>query len=39
VAVIECPDFNTTKEGVKALEDFPCVRIPFNDDDNSYQVP
>ncbi|OAP09577.1 TIL2 [Arabidopsis thaliana] len=37
VAVIECPDFNTMKEGVKALEDFPCVRIPFNDDDNCYQ--
>ncbi|KAL9300842.1 putative DNA-directed DNA polymerase [Arabidopsis thaliana] len=37
VAVIECPDFNTMKEGVKALDDFPCVRIPFNDDDNSYQ--
>ncbi|CAL9234448.1 unnamed protein product [Arabidopsis halleri] len=37
VAVIECPDFNTMKEGIKALDDFPCVRIPFNDDDNSYQ--
>ncbi|CAA0372322.1 unnamed protein product [Arabidopsis thaliana] len=37
VAVIECPDFNTMKEGVKALDDFPCVRIPVNDDDNSYQ--
>jgi DNA polymerase epsilon subunit 1 len=39
VAVIECPDFTFMKEGIKALDDFPCVRIPFNDDDNSYQVP
>ncbi|EOA39472.1 hypothetical protein CARUB_v10008067mg [Capsella rubella] len=37
VAVIECPDFNSMKEGLKALDDFPCVRIPFNGDDNSYQ--
>ncbi|KAG2305415.1 hypothetical protein Bca52824_034066 [Brassica carinata] len=37
VAVIECPDFNSIKEGIKALDDFPCVRIPFNGDDNSYQ--
>jgi DNA polymerase epsilon subunit 1 len=37
VAVIECPDFTFMKEGIKALDDFPCVRIPFNDDDNSYQ--
>ncbi|KAG7653527.1 DNA polymerase epsilon catalytic subunit A C-terminal [Arabidopsis suecica] len=37
VAVIECPDFNSMKEGIKALDDFPCVRIPFNGDDNSYQ--
>ncbi|XP_019095087.1 PREDICTED: DNA polymerase epsilon catalytic subunit A-like [Camelina sativa] len=37
VAVIECPDFNSMKEGIKALDDFPCMRIPFNGDDNSYQ--
>ncbi|CAA7036272.1 unnamed protein product [Microthlaspi erraticum] len=37
VAVIECPDFNSIKEGIKALDDFPCVRIPFNRDENSYQ--
>ncbi|CAH8386609.1 unnamed protein product [Eruca vesicaria subsp. sativa] len=27
------------RESIKALDDFPCVRIPFNGDDNSYQVP
>ncbi|KAL0812788.1 hypothetical protein Bca101_069231 [Brassica carinata] len=37
VVVIECPDFNSIKDGIKALDDFPCVRIPFNGDDNSYQ--
>ncbi|KAL1201896.1 DNA polymerase epsilon catalytic subunit A [Cardamine amara subsp. amara] len=37
VAVIECPDFNSMKEGIKALDDFPCVRIPFSSDDNTYQ--
>ncbi|XP_010496915.2 PREDICTED: DNA polymerase epsilon catalytic subunit A [Camelina sativa] len=37
VAVIECPDYNSMMEGIKALDDFPCVRIPFNGDDNSYQ--
>lgn len=38
VAVIECPDVNSMKEDIKALDDFPCVRIPFNGEDNSYQV-
>ncbi|CAG7868312.1 unnamed protein product [Brassica rapa] len=37
VVVTECPDFNSIKDGIKALDDFPCVRIPFNGDDNSYQ--
>ncbi|KFK43140.1 hypothetical protein AALP_AA1G085200 [Arabis alpina] len=37
VAVVECPDFNSMKEGIMALDDFPCVRIPFNSDDNIYQ--
>ncbi|ESQ36065.1 hypothetical protein EUTSA_v10006524mg [Eutrema salsugineum] len=37
VVVIECLHFNSMKEDIKALDDFPCVRIPFNGDDNSYQ--
>ncbi|XP_010557398.1 PREDICTED: DNA polymerase epsilon catalytic subunit A [Tarenaya hassleriana] len=37
VVVIECPDFNSLKEGIRTLDDFPCVRIPFNGHDNSYQ--
>ncbi|OMO89101.1 hypothetical protein COLO4_19937 [Corchorus olitorius] len=38
VAVIECPNTQSMKSGIRALEDFPCVSIPSNARDNDYQL-
>ncbi|XP_071730284.1 DNA polymerase epsilon catalytic subunit A-like [Rutidosis leptorrhynchoides] len=38
IAVIECPDVNSMKSGIRALDDFPCVNIPSNARDSEYQT-
>ncbi|OMO70162.1 hypothetical protein CCACVL1_19081 [Corchorus capsularis] len=38
IAVIECPNTQSMKSGIRALEDFPCVSIPSNARDNDYQL-
>ncbi|KAF5727520.1 DNA polymerase epsilon catalytic subunit A [Tripterygium wilfordii] len=38
IAVIECPNVNVMKSNVRALDDFPCLKIPSNARDNHYQV-
>lgn len=38
VAVIECPDVQLLKLGIRALDDFPCLSIPFNARDSQYPV-
>ncbi|GJX24094.1 DNA polymerase epsilon catalytic subunit, partial [Tanacetum coccineum] len=30
IAIIECPDVDSVKSNIRALEDFPCVNIPSN---------
>ncbi|KAD4583994.1 hypothetical protein E3N88_21595 [Mikania micrantha] len=31
IAIIECPDVELMKSGIRALDDFPCVNIPSRD--------
>ncbi|KAI3461306.1 hypothetical protein Pfo_017969 [Paulownia fortunei] len=38
IAVIECPNIQLLKSGIRALEDFPCVTIPSNVRDSQYQA-
>ncbi|KAM5584440.1 DNA polymerase epsilon catalytic subunit A-like [Rosa sericea] len=38
IAVIECPNVQLMKSGIRALDDFPCVSIPCNARDSQYQV-
>ncbi|KAK7845202.1 dna polymerase epsilon catalytic subunit a [Quercus suber] len=38
IAVIECPNSQSMKSGIRALDDFPCVTIPSNARDSHYQV-
>lgn len=38
IAVIECPNIQLLKSGIRALEDFPCVAISSNVRDSQYQV-
>ena len=38
VAVIECPNVHLVKLGIRALDDFPCLSIPYNARDSQYQV-
>ncbi|XP_050369951.1 DNA polymerase epsilon catalytic subunit A-like [Argentina anserina] len=38
IAVIECPNLQLMRSGICALDDFPCVSIPFNARDSQYQV-
>ncbi|KAH7542023.1 hypothetical protein FEM48_Zijuj02G0029500 [Ziziphus jujuba var. spinosa] len=38
IAVIECPDIQVMKSGIKALHDFPCVSVPSNARDCHYQA-
>lgn len=38
IAVIECPNAQLMKSGIRALDDFPCVSIPCNARDSQYQV-
>ncbi|XP_040361849.1 DNA polymerase epsilon catalytic subunit A [Rosa chinensis] len=38
IAVIECPNVQLIKSGIRALDDFPCVSIPCNARDSQYQV-
>ncbi|EXB53718.1 DNA polymerase epsilon catalytic subunit A [Morus notabilis] len=38
IAVIECPNAQLMKSGIRALDDFPCVSIPSNARDCQYQA-
>ncbi|XP_047319798.1 DNA polymerase epsilon catalytic subunit A-like isoform X2 [Impatiens glandulifera] len=38
VVVIECPNIDLLKSGVRSLENFPCVNIPSNARDSNYQA-
>ncbi|MCI05412.1 DNA polymerase epsilon catalytic subunit A-like, partial [Trifolium medium] len=38
VAVIECPDVQLLKQGIRVLDDFPCLSIPSNARDSQYQI-
>ncbi|KAI3783594.1 hypothetical protein L1987_42678 [Smallanthus sonchifolius] len=38
IAVIECPDVDSMKSSIRALDDFPCVNIPSNARDSQYQA-
>lgn len=38
IAVIECPNIQLLKSGIRSLEEFPCVTIPSNARDSQYQV-
>ncbi|KAF3455292.1 hypothetical protein FNV43_RR05740 [Rhamnella rubrinervis] len=38
IALIECPNTQVMKLGIRALDDFPCVSIPSNARDCQYQV-
>ncbi|KAK8468543.1 hypothetical protein PHAVU_006G055950 [Phaseolus vulgaris] len=38
VAVIECPNVQLVKLGIRALDDFPCLSIPYNARDSQYQI-
>ncbi|KAK6138450.1 hypothetical protein DH2020_027825 [Rehmannia glutinosa] len=38
IAVIECPNIQLLKSGIRALEEFPCVTIPCNARDSQYQA-
>ncbi|XP_073270441.1 DNA polymerase epsilon catalytic subunit A-like [Primulina huaijiensis] len=38
IAVVECPNIQLLKSGLRALEDFPCVTIPANLRDSQYQA-
>ncbi|PWA94332.1 DNA polymerase epsilon catalytic subunit [Artemisia annua] len=38
IAIIECPDVNTMKSKIQALEDFPCVNIPLNARDSQFPI-
>ena len=38
IAVVECPDVDLIKTGIRALDDFPCVSIPSNAHDSQHQV-
>lgn len=38
IAVIECPNIQLLKSGIRSLEDFPCVTIPSNARDSQYQA-
>ena len=38
VAVIECPNVQLVKLGIRALDDFPCLSIPYNARDSQYRV-
>ncbi|KAL8475241.1 hypothetical protein ACS0TY_031590 [Phlomoides rotata] len=38
IAVIECPNIQLLKSGIRALEGFPCVAIPSNARDSQYQA-
>lgn len=38
IAVMECPNIQLLKSGIRSLEDFPCVTIPSNARDSQYQV-
>lgn len=38
VAVIECPNVQLVKLGIRALDNFPCLSVPYNARDSQYQV-
>ncbi|WVZ02207.1 hypothetical protein V8G54_023013 [Vigna mungo] len=38
VAVIECPNVQLVKLGIRALDDFPCLSVPYNARDSQYQI-
>ncbi|XP_020973387.1 DNA polymerase epsilon catalytic subunit A isoform X4 [Arachis ipaensis] len=38
VAIIECPNVQLLKLGIRSLDDFPCLSIPCNARDSQYQI-
>lgn len=38
IGVIECPNIQVIKSGMRILDDFPCISIPCNARDSNYQV-
>ncbi|CAJ1979167.1 unnamed protein product [Sphenostylis stenocarpa] len=38
VAVIECPNVQLVKLGIRTLDDFPCLSVPYNARDSQYQI-
>ncbi|KAI4373579.1 hypothetical protein MLD38_011693 [Melastoma candidum] len=38
VAILQCPNIQTMKLGIRVLEDFPCLNIPSHARDSQYQV-
>ncbi|GKA98205.1 DNA polymerase epsilon catalytic subunit, partial [Tanacetum coccineum] len=38
IAIIECPDVDSVKSNIRALEDFPCVNIPSNACDSQFPI-
>ncbi|RZB74984.1 DNA polymerase epsilon catalytic subunit A-like [Glycine soja] len=38
VAVIECPNVQLVKLGIRALDNFPCLSVPYNARDSQYQI-
>ncbi|PIN09217.1 DNA-directed DNA polymerase [Handroanthus impetiginosus] len=38
IGVVECPNVQLLKSGIRALEDFPCVRMPSNVHHSQYQA-
>ncbi|PWA95928.1 DNA polymerase epsilon catalytic subunit [Artemisia annua] len=38
IAVVECPDVDLMRTGIRALDDFPCVSVPSNARDSQHQI-
>ncbi|KAL2328488.1 hypothetical protein Fmac_021915 [Flemingia macrophylla] len=38
VALIECPNVQLVKSGIRILDEFPCLSVPYNARDSQYQI-
>ncbi|EHA8586834.1 hypothetical protein COCNU_scaffold001050G000020 [Cocos nucifera] len=38
IGVIECPNIQVIRSGMRILDDFPCISIPCNARDSNYQI-
>lgn len=38
LAVVECPNLDTTKNTISALSELPCIQVSCNARDSNYQV-